>query len=74
MGKPGDHKLFDIANLTVEEFVEEARHELSLFLVNMKQLKEGAKRSYFEWFYTFGFWNEALEFRDEFPQYFEEFN
>lgn len=72
MGKPGKLEWFNSDPISVDVYVEHAKHQLDAFAANMKNL--GLKDlTEFEWFYTFGFWNEALEFRDEFPKYFEEF-
>lgn len=72
MGKPGKLEWFSNDIVTADEFVERTKLELDAFSANMKNL-EAEEKTMFEWLYTFGFWNEALEFRDEFPKYFEEF-
>lgn len=37
-----------------------------------KYLEKTHRLTNFQWFFMFGFWLEALEFRDEFPEEFEE--
>lgn len=72
MGKPGTLEAFDSNPISIDEYVQHAKEELDAFANNMRYLK-AEDRTMFNWFYTLGFWNEALEFRDEFPKYFEEF-
>lgn len=66
MGKPGLREWFEYGPLTIDEFVEETKLSLDAFAENMKNLGTTDNLTNFQWFYTFGFWNEALEFLDEY--------
>lgn len=68
MSKPGPRELFESKPMTVDEFVTQTKVALDTFSVNMKHLL-APNFTDFEWFYMFGYWNEALEFIDEYPEH-----
>lgn len=72
MGKPGSREIFESDPMTIDEWVTGMHYAVDAFADNMRRLELGLLTD-FEWFYTFGFWNESLEFRDEYPGYFEEY-
>lgn len=69
MSKPGPLEIFNSGPYDIDEWVKQCKVSLDAFADNMKHLKI-SPLSKFEWFYTFGYWNEALEYIDEFPEYF----
>jgi len=71
MGKPGPLEMFNSTPCSVDEFCDETIADIEAFRANMKHHNQ-EDRTMFNWFYLFGFWNEALEFRDEFPEIFDE--
>jgi hypothetical protein len=66
MGKPGPREWFEHGPLTIDEFVKETKAALDEFSENMKNLGTTNNLTNFQWFYTFGYWTEALEFLDEY--------
>jgi hypothetical protein len=66
MGKPGPRELFESEPMSVSEWVKGTKNSLDAFEKNMLNLNID-NRTDFRWFYTYGFWCEALEFIDEYP-------
>ncbi len=67
MGKPGPVEIFDTGPINVEDFIDRAKQQLDSFGKNMNNLKtmKRKRQSLFNWYMTFGFWNESLEYIDE---------
>jgi len=67
MGKPGPIEYFDTPPMNIDKFIERAKLELECFCLNVKNLKglKDKQQSLFNWYITFGFWNESLEYLDE---------
>ena len=70
MGKPGPIETVNNPKLTLDEFRDELVKQADCFVRNLKNLpnKYQKSRTLFEWFYTLGWWNESLEYIDEFPE------
>lgn len=71
MGKPGPLELFDSHPMTINEFEDEVIQSVRGFCKNLRNLDnfKNNKLTFFEWYFTFGYWNEAMEFLDEMPKY-----
>lgn len=67
MAKPCNIKFMNNPIVNIERFKEILTAELDGFVQNMKKLNV-EPQTYFEWFYTLGWWNESLEYMDEFPE------
>jgi len=79
MSKPGPKECHIREDMTILDFKDYIIAAAEGFCANIQHLQKDEKylektyqMSNYEWFYTFGFWLEALEYRDEYPEYFEE--